>query len=110
MTARLSVVYDRAGCVDGPRPCRKLSCRSHLDHDGKRGPDAAKGYTCALDFVDRHPDGATHVEIGAEIGVCRERVRQIEKRALDKLRSRCSPDEFDAIFTARIDPPRHEGL
>jgi len=40
--------------------------------------------TCALDVADR--GGATLGEVGSVLGVTRERVRQLEERALRRLR------------------------
>jgi hypothetical protein len=43
--------------------------------------------TCALDVVDREPDGAGRVTVGRLLGMTKERVRQIEERALAKLQA-----------------------
>ena len=40
--------------------------------------------SCALDIADR--SGATLDEVGILMNVCRERVRQIEESALDKIK------------------------
>jgi hypothetical protein len=40
----------------------------------------------AQDFVARHPGGATIEEVGGALGMGRERIHQIEARAIDKLR------------------------
>lgn len=42
--------------------------------------------TEARNFVAQHPEGATLKEIGDHFGVSRERVRQIQKDALLRLR------------------------
>lgn len=41
----------------------------------------------ARDVVNEHPDGMTLEEVGAVLGVTRERVRQIEAAALEKLKT-----------------------
>lgn len=43
---------------------------------------------CAWEFVRRHPAGATLAEVGRVMGLTRERVRQIEKAALERLAAR----------------------
>ena len=67
------------------RPCRQHWCRHHAVHAKfrRRHTDAA---SCVLDLASRGGMGLE--EIGAEFGggVCRERIRQIEKKALGKLR------------------------
>lgn len=40
----------------------------------------------ARSFVKRHPDGATLDQVGEVLGMCRERVRQVEEQILRKLR------------------------
>lgn len=62
-------------CVSGPRPCPHRGCRYAL-------PDGA----CALDTVNANPDGMTLDEIAAVLGVTRQAVHQMERRALKKLR------------------------
>ena len=47
-------------------------------------------------FVDEHEGGATLEEIGAVLGVTRERVRQIEEAALRKARAACAREGIDA--------------
>lgn len=114
----------RAGCaVEGA--CPFVSCRHHLLLDvtdqgalhtiGQRAislrmksfqdwaenaatqVDMAK-YTCSLDVAD---DGEhTLDEIGKILGVTRERVRQIENRAMEKLRK--SPAKMRALREAAI--------
>lgn len=39
--------------------------------------------------VEAHPDGMTLAEVSMHFGVCRERIRQIEERALRSLVMRC---------------------
>lgn len=79
------------------RICPYVGCRHHLATDEvtidqEKGPRArlASGFillerNCALNFVDTHPGGATLEEVGEELLLTRERVRQIEVAALRKL-------------------------
>lgn len=106
----------RADCKDGPRPCERFLCRQHLatdvldngtltviggpklseaptDSEIERFVDAAIARTlrfgsCALDVVDRNPDGVTLREIGEMLDVSRERIRQLERKALKPLGAR----------------------
>lgn len=91
----------RGDCVDGDRPCLFVSCVHHLalDVDPHNGsikfnfPDVFDGAdvdrledledTCALDVADR--DGAILFDVGRCLNVTRERARQIENRALERL-------------------------
>ena len=70
----------RGDCLAGPRPCPWTGCRYHLASD-VRGPLSE---SCALDVAGR--GGATLEEVGNLLGVSRERIRQIEGTALEKLR------------------------
>lgn len=82
----------RADCANVPRPCPYVGCRYHLyldvneDTGGLRiamdGEPWEMAESCALDVVDRHPDGLRMGGIGTVMGVSRERVRQILKRPL----------------------------
>lgn len=86
----------RGDCVDGPRPCAFVSCRWHLYVDvAKAGiklnfPDVDDleqlDATCALDVAEL--GGATLEQVGAVMNVTRERVRQLEERAMKKLARR----------------------
>lgn len=71
-------------CGEAARPCPRSSCRYHLP----RGRES-----CALDVADR--GGATLEHIGEMLGITRERVRQIEAGALDKLRRRAERFELE---------------
>lgn len=103
----------RADCKDGPRPCPWFGCKFHLALDitengsvtvlgGSRlsanPSDAAieafvlEAFerlsvvsSCVLDVVQRNPDGVTLREIGGALDVSRERIRQIERKALRPL-------------------------
>lgn len=92
----------RGECTDGPRPCPWVGCRYHLlglGDNGRLGPRSAVlspdddaiaeridalPETCALDVADEGRHGL--IQIGDLLGVVRERVRQIEEKALAKMR------------------------
>jgi hypothetical protein len=84
----------RAECPEGP--CPWVSCVHHLYLDVSDDSGAIKinhpdkevwelAETCALDVADRG-EGVTLEEVGALMNVTRERVRQVEGRALVQLR------------------------
>jgi len=66
--------------------------------DGRGGPYGKRGLklraevldgtspSCILDIIDQHPDGMTHTEVGDILGLCRERIRQIENSAMRKVK------------------------
>lgn len=85
---------NRAECVEAPRPCPFVSCQHHLyiDVSSKTGaiklnfPDLEvweMGESCALDIADR--GGTTLEDVGAIMNLTRERIRQVEVKALAKL-------------------------
>jgi hypothetical protein len=84
----------RAECVGGERPCAFVSCKHHLYLDVSPRTGAIKlnfpdlevwdmQETCALDVADR--GGTTLEDVGAIMNLTRERIRQVEVRALAKL-------------------------
>jgi hypothetical protein len=84
----------RAECVDGPRPCPFVSCEYHLFVDVSPRTGAIKlnfpdlevwelTESCALDVADR--GGTTLEDVGAIMNLTRERIRQVEVKALAKL-------------------------
>lgn len=97
----------RSDCIDGPRPCPWISCRFHLGVDVKpgggitinydtedtpAGDGSAKQPSCVLDLADA---GTMTLEaVGVLLGVSRERVRQLEVRALRKLSERVSVEDL----------------
>ena len=100
----------RADCIDAERPCPWAGCRHHLWLDVKRDRDGdetiiVNGYcdiedmpdTCALDCAER--GGMTLEAVGATLGVTRERVRQIELRAIDKLRDIITKESILWVLT-----------
>lgn len=81
-TAKRRLPLTRAECVDAVRPCPHVTCRHHLVTE--YGDDAdPNGPTCSLDEAER--GGMTLEEIGDMLGVTRERIRQIEDRAIKRL-------------------------
>lgn len=90
----------RADCADVPRPCPWVSCRHHLYLDDKGHPHRPDieiddmTCSCALDFVEENPDGATLERVGEFLGVTRERVRQLETMVKRKVAA-LGLDNFD---------------
>lgn len=60
--------------------CRWGRADALIDKDTRYAEDAA-----AIEFVETHPGGGTLEEVGELMGLTRERIRQIEERALRKL-------------------------
>ena len=86
----------RAECGEGLRPCPYVSCKHHLFLDVSARTGAIKlnfpdlevwdmNETCALDVADR--GGTTLEDVGAIMNLTRERIRQVEVKALAKLQS-----------------------
>jgi hypothetical protein len=84
----------REMCAEGPRPCPFVSCKHHLFIDVSPRTGAIKlnfpdlevwdmGESCALDVADR--GGTTLEDVGAIMNLTRERIRQVEVKALAKL-------------------------
>jgi len=84
----------RAECAGGPRPCPFVSCKHHLFIDVSTRTGAIKlnfpdmevwdmPESCALDVADR--GGTTLEDVGAIMNLTRERIRQVEVKALAKL-------------------------
>lgn len=84
----------RSDCFRLPRPCLRLTCKYHLlwfkakielwndkdiiDHL------YSMNHTCCLDIAEK--GGSVLEEVGEALGLTRERIRQIESRALRKLK------------------------
>ena len=87
----------RADCEKLPRPCPFVGCRHHLwmevsprsrdikPNHKEQLPWEMKGSTCSLDVVEDNPDGMTLLDIGAHLGVSRERIRQVEEILLQHI-------------------------
>jgi Sigma-70, region 4 len=84
----------RLECIGSERPCPYVSCKHHLYLDVSPRTGAIKlnfpdlevwemKETCALDIADR--GGTTLEDVGAIMNLTRERIRQVEVRALAKL-------------------------
>lgn len=90
----------RGDCKDGIRPCPWAGCRHNLYldvHDRFGGLKLNFPHlevdelhpSCALDVADQ--GGAILEEVGAAMNLTRERVRQLEQMALDRVLKRLSP-------------------
>ena len=88
-----------------PRPCDLTDCRYHLSgfvHPGRVASiQRDESETCALDVADLGP--FTLDEIGSLVGVSRQRVKQIEEKALRKLRIRARAYGLDP--RDMVEPP-----
>ncbi len=84
----------RSDCANVPRPCPFISCKYNLYLEVNPVTGAIKinfpekeieemRYSCSLDLAEKD---STLEEIGSAVHVTRERVRQIEFKALNKLR------------------------
>jgi sigma-70-like protein len=85
----------RSECESAARPCPFVSCKHHLYLDVTRDTGAIKfnfpdlevwdmRESCVLDVAGR--DGETLEVVGEYMNLTRERIRQIEHRALKKVR------------------------
>jgi hypothetical protein len=90
----------RGECQGGPRPCPFVSCRHHLYLDVLPSGSLKLNrpeldvwdleQSCALDVADK--GGGTLEEVGQICGITRERVRQVEERALLRIKLRKDAD------------------
>jgi len=98
--------FSRAECAGGPRPCPLVGCphNNYLNVDRETGKirltwpgvepeDVAPDKSCCLDSADT--GGKTLEEVGEILNLTRERIRQIEIVALEKIRSALGDDWLD---------------
>ena len=72
--------------------CRQTQCRYHLEHRDRYDHRHTPTRDCSLAVAN---EGAhTIEEVASALGVSEERVRQLEERALQKLRSRPELDGY----------------
>lgn len=85
----------RAECENGFRPCPLVRCKYNLYLDVSEATGTIKlnfphlepwemRESCVLDVADR--GGITLEDLGAVLNLTRERIRQIEVRALDRIK------------------------
>ena len=101
----------RGECKHGPRPCPWVNCRHHLGSlnldEGRlhrATPQAVQEHSCVLDVADENPDGIPLEQVANMFGITRERVRQIEAKALRRLRESATKEELRPIDG--IDPEK----
>lgn len=85
----------RADCPS-VRPCPFVGCAYNLYLDvTNKGTIKYNFYgvepwemrtSCVLDVAESHPNGLSLTDIGENVGLTRERIRQIEREAIAKLR------------------------
>ncbi|MCL2326604.1 MAG: DNA-binding protein [Proteobacteria bacterium] len=92
----------RGDCRNASRPCPWVSCKYHLYLDIVPQSGSIKmnfpdlevwelTETCALDVADR--GGITLEDVGVLFNLTRERIRQVERSGLDKLRAALGDDD-----------------
>lgn len=97
----------RVECRDAARPCLYVSCKHHLYLDVNPETGSIKlnfpdkevwelEESCALDVAER--GGITLEEVGEILNLTRERIRQLEVTALDKMKQQSAKHELDAFI------------
>lgn len=97
----------RGDCRNAPRPCPWVSCKYHLYLDIVPQSGSIKmnfpdlevwemTETCALDVADR--GGITLEDVGMLLNLTRERIRQVERSGIDKLRNALGEDADEELF------------
>ncbi len=100
----------RADCLKMKRPCLFVSCKYHLYLDINPETKSIKynfpdkeimtlKETCALDVADK--GGVTLEEVGAIMNLTRERIRQVEMRALQKLKLNSTKYDVKNLFFSK---------
>ena len=108
---------ERSECINGPRPCLYVSCKHHLFLDVNPETGSIKlnfpdkdpwelEETCALDVAER--GGITLEEVGEILNLTRERIRQLEVTALEKMKENGQSHELDSFVG--WDPHRGDPL
>lgn len=99
----------RTECLKMKRPCLFVSCKYHLYLDVNPDTKSIKfnfpgkevwelRETCSLDVADK--GGVTLEEVGAIMNLTRERIRQVEMRALQKLKTNGAKYNIKNLFFA----------
>ena len=65
-------------CLDGDTSCTETTCRKWIDYEEDLN-------CCLISIRNNGGDGLTLMETGKRIGLSFVRIRQIEKRAIEKL-------------------------
>lgn len=97
----------RSECRNGPRPCLYVSCKHHLFLDVNPDSGSIKlnfpdkevwelEETCALDVAER--GGITLEEVGEILNLTRERIRQLEVTALEKMKTGTADTNLDEFL------------
>lgn len=97
----------RGECKNAQRPCPWVSCKYHLYLDIVPQSGSIKmnfpdlevwemTETCALDVADR--GGITLEDVGTLLNLTRERIRQVERSGIDKLRMALGDDADEDLF------------
>lgn len=82
--------------------CRQTQCRYHLEHRDRYDHRRTTARDCSLAVANEGEH--TLEEVAAVLGVSEERVRQLEERALRKLRSSLELDDTTTIVCVTPQP------
>jgi hypothetical protein len=88
----------------GDAPCAQVQCRYHLAHTGVGDRQWSPTRDCALTVANE--GSLTRDEVAAVLGISDERVRQIEERAVTKLKNSAA---LRALFDELERPGRRPG-